>query len=159
MFFLWDGWSIWKYCIWQISLWSRNLLARAIALVWKIHVSIKKEVDLRRYPFGLLKLGWNWLKNTVLAELLWEKNNVPAEKTNRTNRFLGKPNGAEHLYPYHLLLLKWYAWQCSCYFVKKNNCTSKSLKFMWPLVFHPFKIIIYRYMIIIQHKNKVARSG
>ena len=31
-------------------------------------------------PFGLLKLGWNWLKHTVLAEMLWEKNIVPAEK-------------------------------------------------------------------------------
>ena len=33
---------------------------------------------------GLLNLGWNWLKNTVPAELLWEKNNILAEKTSRT---------------------------------------------------------------------------
>ena len=31
-------------------------------------------------PFAGLKLGWNWLKNTVPAELLWEKNTIPAEK-------------------------------------------------------------------------------
>ena len=45
-------------------------------------------------PFVGLNLGWNWLKNTVLVELLWEKNTIPTEKTSRTSRFLGKPNGA-----------------------------------------------------------------
>ena len=44
----------------------------------------------RKAPFGLLNLGWNWLKNIVLAELLWEKNLVPAEKT---SRIWGKLNG------------------------------------------------------------------
>ena len=48
-------------------------------------------------PFAGLKFGWNWLKNTVLAELLWEKNTVPAEKTSRTNRIWGKPNMANVL--------------------------------------------------------------
>ena len=37
-------------------------------------------------PFGLLKLGWNWLKNTVLAKILWEKNIVSAEKRSRTSQ-------------------------------------------------------------------------
>jgi len=31
-------------------------------------------------PFGLLKLDWNWLKNTIFAEMLWEKNTITAEK-------------------------------------------------------------------------------
>jgi len=45
-------------------------------------------------PFGLLNLGWNWLKNTVLAEMLWEKNTVSAEKRSRTSRIWDKPNEA-----------------------------------------------------------------
>ena len=43
-------------------------------------------------PFGLLNLCWNWLKNIVLAEMLWEKNTVPGEKRRRTSRIWGKPN-------------------------------------------------------------------
>ena len=41
-----------------------------------------------------VRLAESWLKlaeNIVLAELLWEKNTVPAEKT---SRIWGKPNGA-----------------------------------------------------------------
>ena len=45
-------------------------------------------------PFAGLKLGWNWLKNTVPAELLWEKNTVPAEKRSRISRIWSKPNMA-----------------------------------------------------------------
>ena len=36
----------------------------------------------------------NTRQTTVLAEFLWEKNTVSAEKTSRTSRFLSKPNGA-----------------------------------------------------------------
>jgi len=32
-------------------------------------------------PVRLAETWLNWLKNTVMAELLWEKNTVPAEKT------------------------------------------------------------------------------
>jgi len=34
---------------------------------------------------------WNWLKNTVLAEMLWEENTFPAKKK---SRIWSKPNGA-----------------------------------------------------------------
>jgi len=40
-------------------------------------------------------LAETWLKNTGLAEMLREKNTVPAEKRSRTSRILGKPNGAK----------------------------------------------------------------
>ena len=44
--------------------------------------------------------------------------------------------------------------------LKKFNCTSKSLKFMWPLVFHPFKIIICRCMIIYNPaQQQSSRAG
>ena len=38
-------------------------------------------------PFAGLKLGWNWLKNTVLAEMLWGKNTVPAKKKAEQAKF------------------------------------------------------------------------
>ena len=43
--------------------------------------------------FGLVRLAESWLENTVLAEMLWKKNNVPIEKRSRTSRIWGKPNG------------------------------------------------------------------
>ena len=41
-------------------------------------------------PFGWQNFSWNCLKNTVLVELLWEKNTVPAEKRSRTSWFLAE---------------------------------------------------------------------
>jgi len=47
-------------------------------------------------PFGWQNFGWNWLKNTVLTELLWEKNTIPAEKKAEQTEYgvsLRKPEG------------------------------------------------------------------
>ena len=50
---------------------------------------------------GSVRLAEFWLKlaeNTILAELLWKKNIIPAQKRSRTSRLLGKPNGAIGMY-------------------------------------------------------------
>jgi len=65
------------------------------------------HIDFHFGPFGLLNFSWNWLKNTVLTELLWEKKTVPAEKRSRTSWIWGKPNEAEIARPTILTHTKW----------------------------------------------------
>jgi len=86
-------------------------------------------------PFGLLNLGWNWLKNTVLTELLWEKNTVPTEQTNRIVPFRTgpkySPRAACPASTVHRVVLAYchamHAWPsisiiCSCSAVAKHHC-------------------------------------
>jgi len=54
--------------------------------------SIFSLIDFFRAPFADLNFAWNWLKNTVPAELLWEKNTILAEKTSRTSQTLRQAN-------------------------------------------------------------------
>ena len=56
-----------------------------------------------KFKSGPIRWSETWLKlteNTVLAELLWEKNTVLAEKRSRTSRIWGKPNMRVRLHPY-----------------------------------------------------------
>ena len=54
---------------------------------WWIHKCKRQIYKIIVGTFGWQNFCWNWLKNTVLAELLWEKNTVPAEKRSRTSHF------------------------------------------------------------------------
>ena len=74
-----------------------------ISTPWGAFWSFVFCIGLReKYQFGPVRLAESWLKNTVLTELLWEKNTVPAKKRSRTNRIWGKPNGPHAFFNYLL---------------------------------------------------------
>ena len=62
-----------------------DVVVRQCAAILKLLTSKDQALLIRRDallgPVRLAETWLNWLKNTVLAELLWEKNTVPAEKT------------------------------------------------------------------------------
>ena len=70
---------------WHFSFWTKLLSYTCVRII-SVQDGNKwhSRSNMLLVPFAGLKLDWNWLKNTVSAELLWEKNTVPTEKKKGT---------------------------------------------------------------------------